>query len=341
MTHTTEQERAAYERELIDNHHYVPSDFSFKDGFYGGDDDYIQFGWDLWQAARRAPLVIDTRARYSGSIQELKQYASEDVDAMVHICNKHIGNVPKGFFLAMQECAALVGRAPAAPVPQCPFPCGWQNLHALTVAEGAFLARSLNEDEPITAHQRDVVMRVVHYGIEMARTMLAAAPQPPDADMGIPISVAAPVQLPENLREGEPYNDPNFEKLARTYGVWGTAQAALCAEFWQAARRAQVVPDAYLVYAKGSTRYWVVTLNPDDVPEIYKGGETVPLYRSAAAPQPPEAAPVQMPEPAGWIDDGGMVFWNDGRKPNDGEIIYTEQQVRQLLANHGIQERST
>ena len=43
-------DRAAFERELIDNHHYVPSDFSFKDGFYGGDDDYIQFGWDVWQA---------------------------------------------------------------------------------------------------------------------------------------------------------------------------------------------------------------------------------------------------------------------------------------------------
>ncbi|WP_144267582.1 hypothetical protein, partial [Comamonas thiooxydans] len=43
-------DRAAFERELIDNHHYVPSDFSFKDGFYGGDDDYIQFGWDMWQA---------------------------------------------------------------------------------------------------------------------------------------------------------------------------------------------------------------------------------------------------------------------------------------------------
>lgn len=57
MTHHTDAERAAYERELIDNHHYVPSDFSFKDGFYGGDDDYIQFGWDLWQAARRAPVA--------------------------------------------------------------------------------------------------------------------------------------------------------------------------------------------------------------------------------------------------------------------------------------------
>ncbi|MDH1429138.1 hypothetical protein N5J23_04960 [Comamonas aquatica] len=76
-----------------------------------------------------------------------------------------------------------------------------------------------------------------------------------------------------------------------------------------------------------------------------------PSALDAAAPQPPEAtvnqqltveaAPVQMPDPAGWIDDGGMVFWNDGRKPNDGEIIYTEQQVRELLADHGIQERST
>ena len=53
-------DRAAFERELIDNHHYVPSDFSFKDGFYGGDDDYIQFGWDVWQA--RAALAATPAA---------------------------------------------------------------------------------------------------------------------------------------------------------------------------------------------------------------------------------------------------------------------------------------
>ena len=53
-------DRAAFERELIDNHHYVPSDFSFKDGFYGGDDDYIQFGWDVWKA--RAALTATPAA---------------------------------------------------------------------------------------------------------------------------------------------------------------------------------------------------------------------------------------------------------------------------------------
>lgn len=46
---------------------------------------------------------------------------------------------------------------------------------------------------------------------------------------------------PANIREGEPYNNPQFEELARTYGIWGTAQAALCAQFWQAARRAPAV----------------------------------------------------------------------------------------------------
>ena len=49
-------------------------------------------------------------------------------------------------------------------------------------------------------------------------------------------------EAPKNLREGEPYNDPKFEELARTYGIWGTAQAALCAQFWQAARRAPAAP---------------------------------------------------------------------------------------------------
>ena len=46
----------------------------------------------------------------------------------------------------------------------------------------------------------------------------------------------APVQLPENLREGEPYDNPAFEALARALGVWGTAQSAVCAQFWIAAK---------------------------------------------------------------------------------------------------------
>lgn len=40
---------------------------------------------------------------------------------------------------------------------------------------------------------------------------------------------------PENIREGAPYDNPEFEQLARDMGVWGTAQSAVCAQFWLAA----------------------------------------------------------------------------------------------------------
>ncbi len=43
----------------------------------------------------------------------------------------------------------------------------------------------------------------------------------------------------ENIREGAPYDDPRFEALCREHGIWGTAQAALCAVFW---RQAVAVP---------------------------------------------------------------------------------------------------
>ena len=50
--------------------------------------------------------------------------------------------------------------------------------------------------------------------------------------------VAAPQAVhPENIREGAPYDNPEFEQLARAMGVWGTPQAALCAQFWLTAQR--------------------------------------------------------------------------------------------------------
>jgi hypothetical protein len=71
----------------------------------------------------------------------------------------------------------------------------------------------------------------------------------------------------------------------------------------------------------------------------------------------PEAAPVQLPEPSAWMfgckTGGGSVGWKlSWSKPGAGvchrlsgeefeQPLYTEQQVRELLAAHGIQERST
>lgn len=47
---------------------------------------------------------------------------------------------------------------------------------------------------------------------------------------------ARTLPAPDNVRAGEPYDNPAFEELARTMGVWGTAQAALCAQFFLAGR---------------------------------------------------------------------------------------------------------
>lgn len=47
---------------------------------------------------------------------------------------------------------------------------------------------------------------------------------------------AKPNPPPENVRQGAPYDNPAFEQLARNLGVWGTAQSALCAQFWLAAK---------------------------------------------------------------------------------------------------------
>ena len=45
-------------------------------------------------------------------------------------------------------------------------------------------------------------------------------------------------------------------------------------------------PVAWLVYAKGSRRYFTLTFDVEKVPEIYKGGEAVPLYTT-----PPQRKP--------------------------------------------------
>jgi len=41
---------------------------------------------------------------------------------------------------------------------------------------------------------------------------------------------------PENIRVGDPYDDPAFEQMAREHDVWGKADSALCAVFWLAGK---------------------------------------------------------------------------------------------------------
>ncbi|MDH1765114.1 hypothetical protein N5D37_05250 [Comamonas aquatica] len=101
-------------------------------------------------------------------------------------------------------------RAPAAPVQQ-----GWKQvpielLERIQESLGSFISdQGWSQSDMDTADALDGV--------------LAAAPQPPET-------------VPENIREGAPYDNLAFEQLARDMGVWGTPQAALCAQFWLTAQ---------------------------------------------------------------------------------------------------------
>lgn len=86
----------------------------------------------------------------------------------------------------------------------------------------------------------------------------------------------------------------------------------------QAARRAPVVPQRCDLCKNNGGYFYGRT-----------GYE--PCCVGSLAPQPPDAAPVQMPE-------YGIDTANHAGIRVRG---YTEQQVRELLANHGIQEQST
>lgn len=66
---------------------------------------------------------------------------------------------------SFSEEASLMGlyqplyTAPPAPVVQCPFPCGWDNLNKYAIQDAAFVACGLVEGEVTTeAHRRALIM---------------------------------------------------------------------------------------------------------------------------------------------------------------------------------------
>jgi hypothetical protein len=75
-------------------------------------------------------------------------------------------------------------------------------------------------------------------------------------------------------------------------------QGGLCdVHYWQGrahraeAKQEQGEPVAWMVYAKGSRRYFTLTFDLNKVPEIYIGGEAVPLYTTP--PQRPSRSDIK------------------------------------------------
>ena len=62
-------------------------------------------------------------------------------------------------------------------VPKCPYPCGWRNLLKHAIKDGAYLARQINEDEPVTGNARAVTMRMVMRLRDVLLVMNSATPE--------------------------------------------------------------------------------------------------------------------------------------------------------------------
>lgn len=172
MTHTTEQERAEFEAWYIAGaRKAVPafaewSEIEIREGCMRPDSgsyriDSARIAWDAWQAARRAPAVPVPQ-----EVEKLRAELAEETEATDNWRR-----------LALQfdnhRMQAL-----------------W-HLRAVVNADNSTLEAKVAEDflkAPPLDGEAVLAQRIA---------ALAAAPQPPEADMGIPISASAPAQLPE------------------------------------------------------------------------------------------------------------------------------------------------
>ena len=83
-------------------------------------------------------------------------------------------------------------------------------------------------------------------------------------------------------------------------------------------------------------------------------GAFVAMQNAAPAHQSLEAAPVELPEPAAWMISGSLMTWKGEFAEHDAKAearrcggdctafaLFTEQQVRNLMAAHGIRGSAT
>lgn len=108
------------------------------------------------------------------------------------------------YFGGRVHIKALRESSQPAPVVQCPFPCGWDNLNKLAIQDAALVARGLVEGELITeAHRQAAISnndRLLKVISACRAAMFAAARQSPGSEPAIVPGKWIPVseRIPDN-----------------------------------------------------------------------------------------------------------------------------------------------
>ncbi|WP_407718961.1 DUF551 domain-containing protein [Klebsiella aerogenes] len=117
---------------------------------------------------QNAAAIVDTllqqlddavQCRNAQPAPECEPVKRFNADQMHRICleaNRHFDK----YGAMAKEVNKLLGRTPAQPAPvvQCPYPCGWDNLNKLAIQDAALVARGLVEGEPTTEAQRQAAI---------------------------------------------------------------------------------------------------------------------------------------------------------------------------------------
>lgn len=135
----------------------------------------------------RSEVEADTLMDLDGAQPAPKAVAYLDLgtggymDIGTDLTDEALAALPKGrHMLGIVGTYGVDGYVPAQPspsVPECPYLCGWRNLLKLAIEDSAYLARSINTDEPVTENARAVTMRIVLMLRDVLMAINNAAPE--------------------------------------------------------------------------------------------------------------------------------------------------------------------
>ncbi|HCD7251492.1 TPA: hypothetical protein ND504_004179 [Citrobacter farmeri] len=122
---------------------------------YEANRDELPFGLDTNSAIELQAFKLALASLEAEAVGEvIEQQSGMMMDGLVISEKPTYRNIKGIHKMKMMPLGTKFYTAPPAPVVQCPFPCGWENLNKYAIQDAAFVARGLVEGEVVTEAHR-------------------------------------------------------------------------------------------------------------------------------------------------------------------------------------------